>query len=131
MFLVIEGEARIDHPTPEQIFDALASLDGAKKTFMILELPPGSYIQVGGGSDEYTAEVRVYKSADEYKHWKAEIPDTKALKKRRIYIAGSQVSVMHNQVLNQNTVQKLIESFVNGDLLCACVKWSDMTSMFI
>lgn len=131
MLLKIEGGHKIENPTKEQVFNELSSLDGVDKTFMVLENNLGCYIQVGGGSDEFTVEVRIYSSVDEYKHWKAEISDIETTKMRSIYIAGTQVNVKQNQVLNGNTVQKLIESFINGELLCACVKWSDMTSMFI
>lgn len=131
MLLEVEGGYKIENPTKGQVFNELSSLDGVDKTFIVLENNLGCYIQVGGGSDEFTVEVRIYSSANEYKHWKAERSNIETTKMRSINIAGSQVNVKQSQVLNENTVQKLMESFIDGELLCACVKWSDITSMFL
>lgn len=130
MLLIIEGGAKIDNPMKEQVAEELDLLDGVDKTFLILENNKGNYIQVGGGADEFTVEVRIYSSAEDFRHWKAEKKDVNSAELKMLYIGGMDVRVIERQVLDIYMVQRLFESFLDGELLCECVQWSDMTAMF-
>jgi hypothetical protein len=129
--LETENGYKILNPTKQQIANEIYALDGVDNSFAVLENDTESYIQVGGGPDEFTVEVRVYSNDGNFTHWKAEYRQPSSIDMKSILISGSPVKVQTSQVLNIKSVQNLFESFANGDLLAKIVKWADITSMFV
>lgn len=131
MVLETENGYKILNPTKQQIVNEINALDGVDNSFAVLEDDTESYIQVGGGPDEFTVEVRLYSNDGNFTHWKAEYQQTNSDSTKSISISGASVKVKASQVLDNKTVQNLFESFADGELLAKIVKWRDMTSMFI
>ncbi|MCB2362491.1 hypothetical protein [Clostridium estertheticum] len=131
MVLVTENGYKILNPTKQQIANEICDLDGVDNSFAVLENDTESYIQVGGGPDDFTVEVRLYSIDGNFTHWKAEYQQTSSIDMKNILISGSFVKVQESQILNIKTVQNLFESFADSDFLAKIVKWTDMTSMFI
>lgn len=131
MVLESENNQRLLDPTKQQVFDALARLDGVGNSYAFLEDDSESYIQVGGGPIEFTVEVRKTKSDGTFTHWKAELLKSKNYGERNIIISGSVVRVKSNQILDKKNVKQLFEAFMDGDSFPNTVKWIDMTRMFI
>ena len=131
MVLETENGYKLLNPTKQEIAKEICALDGVDNSFLVLENDTESYMQVGGGPDEFTGEVRVYSNDGKFTHWKAECREFRSIDMRIILISGSPVKVQTTQILNIQTVQKLFEAFVNGDLLAKIVKWEDITSMFV
>ena len=130
MVLDTENGRKVLNPTKQQIVDEICALDGVDSSFAVLENDTESYIQVGGGPDEFTVEVRVYSNDVNFTHWRAERQQFENTDMKNILISGSLVKVQASQVLNIETVQSLFESFTDGIFLATNVKWVDMTSMF-
>lgn len=62
LYLLINNKIKLN-PGKEEIERGLFSLDGLKKYFLILEeSKQGNYLQIAGGSGEYTVEIRTYNS---------------------------------------------------------------------
>ena len=60
-----------DGPDDEALEQLLRSLDGAENSFASLTMPDGSYLQAGGGPDEFTVEVRLFPPGLPFRHLKA------------------------------------------------------------
>ena len=118
-------------PDAEAVDKLVRDLDGAGNSYASLTLADGSYIQVGGGPDEFTVELRQVRPARPFRHFKAEVKgSTKKPRKRKLPIGGSQVSVESNQVLDRSTVVRLFRFFLQEHGTDPSVEWKDMTDMF-
>ncbi len=131
MILKTESGYKTINPTKQQILDEISVLDGVDNSFIILENDTESYIQVGGGPEEFTVEVRVYINSNDFTHWKAEYQQSDGIVLRTLSISGASVKIPASQILNIETVQRLFMEFADGVLLSTKVTWVNITSMFI
>ena len=120
-----------DGPDDQALEQLLRSLDGVENSFASLTMPDGSYLQAGGGPDEFTVEVRLFPPGLPFRHLKAGM--TGGLNnagERRLSIGGADVLVPLNQVLGFSTVYQLFRHFLHGHGLDPSIEWHDITSMF-
>lgn len=120
----------IDDPSPEEVDDYLGRLDGIDESYASLTDESGSYLQVGGGPDEFTIEVREVRPDGSFRHLKAtrHEPDSAG---RFLTIGGANVAVRADQVLDSSLVRRLVRTFALGRGADPAVSWDDMTAMFL
>jgi hypothetical protein len=120
-----------DGPDDQALEQLLRSLDGADNSFASLTMPDGSYLQAGGGPDEFTVEVRLFPPGLPLRHLKAGMTGGQSKSgERRLSIGGAEVSVPLNQVFGLSTVCQIFRHFLHGHGLDPSVEWHDITSMF-
>ena len=120
-----------DGPDDQALEQLLRSLDGAENSFASLTMPDGSYLQAGGGPDEFTVEVRLFPPGLPFRHLKAGMTGSlNNAGERRLSIGGADVLVPLNQVLGFSTVYQLFRHFLHGHGLDPSIEWHDITSMF-
>ena len=88
MIIELENGQKLINPTKPQVFAEILKLDGVSNSYMSLKDDSESYIQVGGGPVESTAEVRQMTSEGKFTHWKAELLNSKNNGDRSIIISG-------------------------------------------
>ncbi|SFH55191.1 hypothetical protein [Planctomicrobium piriforme] len=117
------------NPTEEDLVKLLARLDGTTDSYASLTDAHGSYVQVGGGPQAFTAEEREILSKGKFCHRKAarSILDQE---ERRVMIGGANVLVKADEILDIDTVKQIFISFRNGTKSCQAVIWRDITSWF-
>ena len=86
-YLLIKNRIKMN-PGAEDIKKAINGLDGLYVYYMLLESSKqGSYLQIAGGSGEYTVEIR--RRTDEgYCHYRAEMKREDSREKRILYGSG-------------------------------------------
>lgn len=124
-----ESGVLLENPSEEDIDVLLSQIDGVSISYASLTATDGSYVQVGGGPNVFTVEVRVMEQRGVFRHLKATLPSEKA-DQHCLMIGGSSVYVRENQLLNLASVQQIFRSFRHGIKRCSCVIWQDITSMF-
>jgi predicted component of type VI protein secretion system len=131
--MIFENEIgqKIINPTKEQLEDMLDQLEGVSNSYAYLEAENDDYIQVGGGPIEFTVEIRENFNNGEFKQWKAQLRDSDDEGTRFVIIAGSEVKVCSNQILNIKTVKELFGLYLEGNRLPEIINWSDITDMFL
>lgn len=131
--MIFENEIgqKIINPTKEQLEDMLDQLDGVGNSYAYLEAENGDYIQVGGGPIEFTVEIRENFNNGKFKQWKAQLRDSDEEGIRFVIIAGSEVKVRSNQILDIKTVKELFGLYLEGNQLPEIINWSDITDMFL
>jgi hypothetical protein len=125
-----ENGTCIDKIEIKNIKNYILELNGSSNSYASLEKENGSYIQVGGGSTEFTVEVREYEDDGRFTHRKAQRIGDRNSEKRSIVISGSNVTVTNNQVLDTNEVIVLFQQYMNGSPFPKNVDWIDITGMF-
>lgn len=131
MSLLFESQSgpRSKKLTESQLDARLGSLNGGDESFASLSAANGSYIQVGGGPDAFTVEVRETRSDGSFRHWKADRKDGLDAE-QLLSIGGNDVAVKASQVVDMETVQRLFRFFALNQLRDPSFPWTDMTSMF-
>jgi hypothetical protein len=130
MIFEMENGVRSQDIREHDLVNHLRKINGSSNSYAALEKEDGSYIQVGGGPLEFTAEVREYFPDGSFTHWKARQKYSAYSGKSKIVISGSLVEVYANQILDLETVILLFKSFLKGENLPTTVEWDDITTMF-
>ncbi|NLW47998.1 MAG: hypothetical protein GXY86_11775 [Firmicutes bacterium] len=131
--MIFENEIgqKIVNPTKEQLEDMLDQIDGVGNSYAYLEAENEDYIQVGGGPIEFTVEIRENFNNGKFKQWKAQLRDSEDEGIRFVIIAGSEVKVRSNQILDIKIVKELFGLYLEGNQLPEIINWSDITDMFL
>ena len=119
-----------ENPVDVDLDRLLGQLDGNGNSFASLTMPDGSYIQAGGGPDEFTVEIREVLKRGSFRHLKAGLKNGRT-DERRLTIGGASVSVLENQVLELSTAQQLFRFFSRTRSPDPAFVWQDITPMFV
>lgn len=121
VYLLVNNRIKIN-PEIAEIKKGLHILDGLKSYFLILEeSKKGNYLQIAGGSGEYTVEVRLY-SNQEYDHYRAETKN-KNIEVKRVLYGGSCLSLQTSQVLSIDQVYEIICKYLTDQELHGNYDW--------
>ena len=102
LYLLIHNSIKIN-PGKEALKKAINKLDGLHTYYMLLEAPgQGSYLQVAGGSGEYTVEIRK-QTNEEHCHYRAETKSGNS-GERKILYGGGELTLQTCQVLSIDQV---------------------------
>lgn len=119
----------VDDPSDAQLDELLGRLDGRNNSFASLTAHEGSYIQVGGGPDEFTVEIREILPNRTYRHLKARNVG-RASNNWQLTVGGASVSVREDQLLDLKMVRELFGYFGKKQSPATTVDWEDITKMF-
>jgi hypothetical protein len=124
-----ESGESVENPSEADLDRLLGQLDGNANSFASLTTPNGNYIQVGGGPDQFTVEIREVQQGDSFRQLKAGLKSGQS-DERHLTIGGASVSVMSNQVLDLSTARQLFRFFLRQNAADPSVAWQDITRMF-
>ena len=97
-YLLVANDIYIN-PGEKELRKGLFRLDGLREYFLILEnSKQGNYLQIAGGSGEYTVEIRLYNSQG-YVHYRAETENEEQGMKK-IFYGGDYLEIQACQVLS-------------------------------
>jgi len=109
----------------------ITSMNVKNRSYLCMSDMNLDYIQIGGYTDRFTVEVRIYSSCDTFTHYKADTSLIDAVDNEFVLIGGQNVTVRKTQVLQSKIAIALFHSFFNGEKLSNIVYWKNMTDMFI
>jgi hypothetical protein len=118
-----------DDPTEDEIVQLLLDLDGVDNSYASLTVSNGGYIQVGGGPDEFTVEIREVGADRTFRQLKAgQFPPNPD--ERQLTIGGEPVTVRADQVLDLATTQRAFKQYLHDRRPDPLLSWTDMTDTF-
>ena len=120
--LLFDERVFID-PGKEELEKAVLELDGLMLYYLVLEdAIGGNYLQIAGGSGEYTLEIRLY-HGQEYTHYRAET-NSGNTQMRKIFYGHTNITLQANQVLSFDQVYEIVCSYLDGqELLHGAYHW--------
>lgn len=123
--LLFDGRVFID-PGKEELEKAILELDGLMLYYLILEdSVGGNYLQIAGGSGEYTLEIRLYQG-QEYTHYRAET-NSGNTQKRTIFYGHTNITLQADQVLSFDQVYEIVCRYLDGqELLHSAYHWTTL-----
>lgn len=128
--LTLEGQPDFQAPSIALIEAAVDWLrPSIGPSFLILEWQAGSYAQVGGGENACTVELREVQAGG-FQHWAAGIPGGDASKVVKIPGNGFEFQVRANEVLDNDTVKRILVAFAQNHAKPDMFAWRDMTADF-
>lgn len=105
-YLLVNDYSVYINPGKEEVRKGLFRLDGLSKYFLILEdSKQGNYLQIAGGSGEYTVEIRLYNSQG-YVHYRAETENEEQGTKK-IFYGGGYLDIQKCQVLSMDQAYEI------------------------
>lgn len=120
--IMLAGSFLKINPQKEEIFKALLRLDGEWTYYLILEdSVSGDYLQIAGGSGEYTLEIRLYQG-QEYIHYRAETMCEDTWERRILYGVGH-MTMQTNQVLSYAQVHEITCYYLAAHKLHSAYRW--------
>jgi hypothetical protein len=119
----------LDGPSFGDFSQLLAELDGVDNSFASLTLPDGSYIQIGGGPDRFTIEIRETLPGRQFRHLKASVPPP-VTTEHQLNIGGSPVRVRADQILDLQTASQLFQYFLQNHKPDPRVNWENISGVF-
>jgi len=118
-----------DDPSEDELDQLLSDLDGVDNSYASLTAPDGSYVQAGGGPDDFTVEIRDVRPQGTFLHLKATTAPSNP-EERQLTIGGESVKVRADQVLDLPTVRQIFRFFLREHRADPRISWQDMTAMF-
>lgn len=113
-YLLIKNKIKIN-PEAEDIKRAINTLDGLHVYYMLVETAKqGSYLQIAGGSGEYTVEIR-RRTDDGDCHCRAELKREEPEEKRILY-GERELLLQKNQVLSIDKVYEIACKYLDQEL---------------
>lgn len=120
-YLLIDEQVIIN-PGEEELKKAILELDGLGLYYLVLENSiGGNYLQIAGGSGEYTLEIRLY-HGQEYTHYRAETKDGDTQEKKIFYGYGN-ITLQTNQVLSFDQVYGIACKYLAEQELHSAYRW--------
>ncbi len=120
--LYVDGWVDLDASLPA-IEAAVRSLDGAAQTLLVVELPSGATITVGGGPDEFVVEI----AANERARWT--VVDPRRPEGRvELVMGGERVDPPARLCVDREAAVEAVRTFVSGNgARSARLQWSAET----
>jgi len=113
----------IINPDKERLKKAILELDGLYLYYLVLEDSiGGNYLQIAGGTGEYTLEVRLYQGQEEYTHYRAET-NSENTQMRTIFYGHTNITLQVNQVLSFDQVYEIVCKYLDGQELHSAYRW--------
>jgi hypothetical protein len=129
LVLIVEGDAELRNPTPEQLDAAIEKLTPkGGPGFAILETTRG-YVQTAGGDGLYTVEWRE-SHGEGFRHLVAG-SEGDANRDIEIPTNGFQITVKKNECLTTQDVKLLCQTFLTGGGRPMDFSWRDVTDRFM
>ena len=98
-------------------------MDGLRIYYLILDdSVGGNYLQIAGGSGEYTLEIRLY-HGQEYTHYRAEAKSENT-QMRTIFYGYTNMTLQTNQVLPFGQVCEIVSGYLAGQELHSAYRWT-------
>lgn len=111
------------NPGKEELEKAILELDGLRLYYLILDdSVGGNYLQIAGGSGEYTLEIRLY-HGQEYTHYRAESKSENS-QMRTIFYGHANMTLQTNQVLSFGQVCEIVSGYLAGQELHSAYRWT-------
>ncbi len=124
LYLLIHNKIKIN-PGKEDLKKAINKLDGLHTYYMLLEAPKqGSYLQIAGGSGEYTVGIRKQTNED-YCHYHAETKRGNSEEKKILY-GGGELILQICQVLSIDEVHEIAFEYLMAQELHGDFLWKEM-----
>lgn len=123
-YLLIKNRIKMN-PGAEDVKKAINGLDGLHVYYMLLESSKqGSYLQIAGGSGEYTVEIR--RRTDEgYCHYRAEMKREDSKEKKILY-GGRELTLQISQVLPIDKVYEIACRYLTTQELHEDYFWKEL-----
>lgn len=123
-YLLVADDVYIN-PGEEEIRKGLFRLDGLREYFLLLEdSKRGNYLQIAGGSGEYTVEIRLYNSQG-YVHYRAETENEEQGMKK-IFYGGGYLNLQTCQVLSMGQAYEIAYMFLSEQKLHENYNWVEL-----
>ncbi len=111
------------NPGKEELEKAILEMDGLRIYYLILDdSVGGNYLQIAGGSGEYTLEIRLY-HGQEYTHYRAEAKSENT-QMRTIFYGYTNMTLQTNQVLSFGQVCEIVSGYLAGQELHSAYRWT-------
>lgn len=124
LYLLIHNKIKIN-PGKEDLKKAINKLDGLHTYYMLLEASKqGSYLQIAGGSGEYTVEIRKQTNED-YCHYRAETKSGNFVEKKILYGEGKLLLPIC-QVLSIDEVYEIAWEYLMTQELHRDYRWKEL-----
>lgn len=123
-YLLVADDIYIN-PGKEEFRKGLFRLDGLREYFLILEdSKQGNYLQIAGGSGEYTVEIRLYNSQG-YVHYRAEAENEEQGMKK-IFYGGGYLDIQACQVLSMDQAYEIACQYLLDQKLHKNYNWVEL-----
>lgn len=123
-YLLVADDIYIN-PEEEKLRKGLFRLDGLREYFLILEnSKQGNYLQIAGGSGEYTVEIRLYNSQG-YVHYRAETENEEQGMKK-IFYGGGYLEIQACQVLSMDQAYEIACQYLLDQELHKNYNWVEL-----
>jgi hypothetical protein len=117
--LYVDGRVDLDARL-EDIEAAIHGLDGAARTLVVVELPSGSTLTVGGGPDQVVAEVATSRT----EHW-CVVDRSRPAGTVEMVVGGQRVQPPARVCIDKEAALEAARAFVSGDgARSARLEWS-------
>lgn len=124
-YLLVNDYSVYINPGKEEVRNGLFRLDGLRIYFLILEdSKQGNYLQIAGGSGEYTVEIRLYNSQG-YVHYRAETENEEQGMKK-IFYGGGYLDIQACQVLSMDQTYEIACQYLLEQELHKNYNWVEL-----
>ena len=112
-------------PRKEEIKKALLKLDGINTYFLILEeTEKGDYLQIAGGSGQFTVEIRIYHNQG-YQHYRGQTRNEDKRVKKILYGQGY-LTLLVCEVLSIEQAYEISCAYLIGQELHKNYNWKQL-----